>query len=200
MTNSILSILALLVLAQLSSFANAAATIPVENWVVPYKGVKNLEAKVGDTIVFEWVGGHNVYIHPSMSCDLEGAINVGSSSGSSYTFVEADGSAEGTDMFFSCDINNGGHCMAGQSLTVKVLSGDSVEEAGALGIVEADPPKADPPKADPPKADPPKADPPKADPAMADAAESNEDSSGYRAKSVAPLVGLASVCLAIVFV
>jgi len=187
MTNSILSILALLVLAQLSSFANAAATIPVENWVVPYKGVKNLEAKVGDTIVFEWVGGHNVYIHPSMSCDLEGAINVGSSSGSSYTFVEADGSAEGTDMFFSCDINNAAHCMAGQSLTVKVLSGDSVEEAGA-------------PKADPPMVDPPKADPPMADPAMADSAESNEDSSGYRAKSVAPLVGLASVCLAIVFV
>jgi len=114
MTKSILSILALLVLAQLSSFANAAATIPVENWVLPYKGPENLEAKVGDTIVFEWVGGHNVYIHPSMSCDLEGAINVGSSSGSSYTFVEADGSAEGTDMFFACDIGNGGHCMAGE--------------------------------------------------------------------------------------
>lgn len=110
-------------LTQLSTFVAAQQIIDVFRWVVPYSGPKEFEARVGDTIVFRWAqGGHNVYIHPSMSCDLEGAIFVGATPGTPYTFTEADGSPEGTDMFFSCDIGNGAHCQAGQSITVTVFS------------------------------------------------------------------------------
>ena len=117
------SVLALLVLAQLAAIATAqpgaqpgAATpdgiINVFRWVVPYNGPRQIEAEVGNTIIFRWAQGiHNVYIHPTMNCDLTGAIEVGLEPGSEYTFTEADA---GTEMFFSCDVGNGAHCMAGE--------------------------------------------------------------------------------------
>ena len=102
------------VMAQLATITTGEI-IDVFRWVVPYGGPKKFVANVGDTIVFRWQqGGHNVYIHPTMNCDLDGAILVGEQPGTEYTFTAADGSPEGNDMFFACDIGRGGHCNAGE--------------------------------------------------------------------------------------
>jgi len=94
------------------------STITID-WFIP--NAEDLEdfelrrAKVGDTIIFEWVGVHNVFIHPSGSCSENGRILVGSVSGeSSYVFTKED---EGK-VVFTCDI--GGHCEAGQLLEIMV--------------------------------------------------------------------------------
>lgn len=126
-------------LTQLSTFVAAQEIIDVFRWVVPYSGPTEFEARVGDTMVFRWAQGmHNVYIHPSMSCDFEGAILVGSDPGTPYTFVEADGSPEGNDMFFACNIGNGSHCLAGQALVVKVFS-DPASVSDEPVVAEAPP-------------------------------------------------------------
>jgi len=127
------------VLTQLSTFVAAQEIIDVFRWVVPYSGPTEFEARVGDTMVFRWAQGmHNVYIHPSMSCDFEGAILVGSNPGTPYTFVEADGSPEGNDMFFACNIGNGAHCLAGQAIVVKVFS-DAASVSDEPVVAEAPP-------------------------------------------------------------
>jgi plastocyanin len=96
----------------ISVSVSAAETIMVDNWYIPpYRGPKTLDAKVGDTIVFEWDSGHNVYIHPTMNCLTNGAIFVGSDSPALYTFAEADA---GTDMFFACEIGDRSHCNSGK--------------------------------------------------------------------------------------
>lgn len=117
------------ILAQLASFANAQEIIQVPNWVVPYEGPKEWQASVGDTMVFTWQGGHNVFIHPSLTCNIQGAIPVGFQSGTEYVFQPEDA---GTLMFFSCDIGQGAHCRFGQSLTVMVYSGPA---PGGSGVV-----------------------------------------------------------------
>jgi plastocyanin len=85
----------------ISVSVSAAETITVDNWYITYRGPKKLDAKVGDTIVFEWPlnpnTGHNVFIHPTMNCLSNGAIFVGDVSPTSYTFGPTDA---GTDMFF----------------------------------------------------------------------------------------------------
>jgi plastocyanin len=101
------------------SAAVSAATITVDNWYIPYDGPKTVAANVGDTITFEWNIGHNVYIHPTMDCELDGEIFVGEISPTSYTFTEADG---GTDMFFACDIGSGGHCKNGKCSSRLILT------------------------------------------------------------------------------
>jgi len=106
--NTTLSLFAALALA--AKAANAV-DIKVDKWVLPWEGPKELEAAVGDVITFNWTGGHNVYIHPTGDCSLDGAILVGTQTGASYTFVDADA---GTSMFFSCDIGNGAHCRVGE--------------------------------------------------------------------------------------
>ncbi|MGK3745335.1 MAG: plastocyanin [Bacillariaceae sp.] len=93
-----------------AAVAEAAEIIEVENWYLPYNGPKEVTANVGDSIVFNWNTGHNVYIHPTMSCALDDIIFVGNKSPTTYTFTETDG---GTDMFFGCDIGNGAHCRNG---------------------------------------------------------------------------------------
>mmetsp|Transcript_63097 Transcript_63097/g.70670 ORF Transcript_63097/g.70670 Transcript_63097/m.70670 type:complete len:130 (-) Transcript_63097:487-876(-) len=93
------------------------------DWVVPYYGPKEVTANVGDTICFVWQHDvNNVYIHPSLNCHLDGAICVGANSPVTYTFTEADGTRDGKDMFFSCDIGHGSNCRAGQNLIVTVHS------------------------------------------------------------------------------
>jgi plastocyanin len=96
-------------------------TITVDNWYIPYDGPKTLTANVGDTITFGWNTGHNVYIHPTMDCELDGVIFVGDTSPTSYTFTDADADADadGTDMFFACDIGSGLHCKNGKYSTVQ---------------------------------------------------------------------------------
>jgi len=100
----------------------AAKTITIGDWYLPYTGPETVVANVGDTITFEWDAGHNVYIHPTMDCNLDGVIYVGDTSPTSYTFTEADGSVDGTDIFFACDKSSGGHCKAGQNLIATVFS------------------------------------------------------------------------------
>lgn len=92
--------------------AASAEDIAIE-WVLPYKGPKQVSANVGDTITFSWDRmGHNVFIHPTMDCTLDGRIEVGKDgAGTTYSFVESDA---GTDLFFACDIGGGGHCQAGE--------------------------------------------------------------------------------------
>eukprot|EP00537_Pseudo-nitzschia_pungens_P018482 CAMPEP_0172408054 /NCGR_PEP_ID=MMETSP1061-20121228/75657_1 /TAXON_ID=37318 /ORGANISM="Pseudo-nitzschia pungens, Strain cf. pungens" /LENGTH=246 /DNA_ID=CAMNT_0013144171 /DNA_START=69 /DNA_END=809 /DNA_ORIENTATION=- len=175
--------LAVLVVAQLATIANAQGEIiNVYRWIVPYTGPKQFVANVGDTIVFRWTQSvHNVYIHPTMSCDLTGAIEVGQTPGTEYTFSPADG---GTEMFFSCDIGMGSHCFAGQFITVTVLDNstdsptDSSTEFPAALPTEAptdaptDTPVASPTDApvDPAPVDPAPVDPAPVDPAPVDPA------------------------------
>jgi len=100
--------------------AAAAETTPL-TWTV--QTYDDATAKVGDTVTFDFSGtDHNVFIHPSGSCDETDAIEVGTSGPVSYTFVEADA---GKDMFFACDV--GGHCEAGQivKFTVAAADGDT---------------------------------------------------------------------------
>jgi len=146
MSAKFLSALALLVVAQLASNANAA-TVEVPDWVVPYNGAQEWQASVGDTMVFEWTGGHNVFIHPTLDCNLDGRTFIGSETGTSYTFAEEDGSPEGTLMFFACDIGQGSHCRFGQSLTVMVYSG---EAPGGSGVVPDEPVVLPEPEPEPP--------------------------------------------------
>jgi len=145
--SSYLSLTVFFVFAQLVSLAEAQEIIEVFRWVVPYDGAKEFTANVGDTMVFRWAQTiHNVNIHPTMDCTLDGRIEVGTQPGTEYTFVEADGSPEGTDMFFACDIGNGAHCRAGQFLTVKVFSlegGDAGMEDGDSEIDNSDPVEED---------------------------------------------------------
>ena len=116
-----LSTLALLVVAQLASVANAAETFVIPDWVVPYRGETKWQASVGDTIVFDWTGLHNVFIHPNGGCNLRNAVFVGRESGASHTFTEAEGSADGTEMTFACDIGNGSHCNFGEYQSIRLL-------------------------------------------------------------------------------
>jgi len=127
-------LVALALLLQLSSVA-AAETIEIAEWYAPYTGPKAVNANVGDTIIFNWGGTstHNVYIHPTGNCNMRDAEFVGALSPTAYTFT-ADDTFElevdsmeygiGKEMFFACDIGNGGgnggHCRVGQNLIVTV--------------------------------------------------------------------------------
>ena len=120
----------------------AADVIDIPKWIVPYEGDQNIDAKVGDTLTFEWdatlYGPHNVYIHPTMDCDLEGAVYVGETSPTSYVLTDQDGTPEGNQLFFSCDVGDGAHCDYGQWLIVTVFSDpDTTAEssATAAGVV-----------------------------------------------------------------
>ena len=106
-----------------------AANIDIQWSIQDYE---DITAQVGDTITFTWASGHNVYIHPTGTCDPEGAILVGETSPATYTFT-ADNVDE--DLFFVCAIS--GHCDAGQTITVSVT-----DAGGATG--EVSPPSSVP--------------------------------------------------------
>jgi len=89
-----------------------AETIVITDWVIPYNGPQRIDAKVGDSIEFQWVGFHNANIHPTNDCSQDGSLNIGNASPASYTFTEDDGSPVGTEMFFACDV--GQHCANGE--------------------------------------------------------------------------------------
>jgi hypothetical protein len=58
-------------------------------------------ASVGDTVTFSWGGTHNVFLHPTGTCDATGATVVGSSSGAVYTFAAAG------SFTFACEVGPG---------------------------------------------------------------------------------------------
>merc|ERR1719162_548825 len=89
-------------------------------------------AQVGDTLTFNWQGEHNVYVHPSGDCTMDGAILIGEDSGASHTFT-ADQVGEVT---FACDIYNGAHCGAGQIITYVVTDASSTVDDAANMVEE----------------------------------------------------------------
>lgn len=89
-------------------------------WLIPGdQPYEPVDMNVGDSITFTMEPGHNVFIHPSGSCDQTDAIFVGDET-VTYTFKPEDGSPNGTPMFFACDI--GSHCDLGMQVAVNVFS------------------------------------------------------------------------------
>jgi plastocyanin len=91
------------------------------DWVIPQNGMPypSLTASVGDTLTFGWTNGvHDVHIHPTHTCDPDGSIQIASTSDNptTYTFVAADGSPEGTVHTFVCQV--GEHCEQGMYMNV----------------------------------------------------------------------------------
>ena len=95
---------------------NNPTTIEMAWFVPPSGSFPPMTVNVGDTIVFNWGGFHNVYIHPTGDCTETDRIQVGVTSGASYTFTEADVG----DLEFACDIAS--HCELGMRVTVTVIS------------------------------------------------------------------------------
>mmetsp|Transcript_29788 Transcript_29788/g.28655 ORF Transcript_29788/g.28655 Transcript_29788/m.28655 type:complete len:171 (-) Transcript_29788:247-759(-) len=88
-------------------------------WIIPESQNDNYKQKtavIGDEVTFNFVSGHNVYIHPSGTCDETDRRLVGETSGAKHTFLEAD---EGT-VVFACDA--GDHCEDGQIISFSVTS------------------------------------------------------------------------------
>jgi plastocyanin len=84
-------------------------------WII--KDYEDMAASVGDTVCFQYSSGHNVFVHPSGTCDRSGASQLGSNSagggdGACHTFTE-----EGSKTF-ACQV--GSHCNFGQIVTVNV--------------------------------------------------------------------------------
>jgi len=142
-SRTLLSLLLVIAVALQAAPIAQAKNIDIASWQLPYTGPTAVDANVGDTITFTWGSGHNVYIHPTMDCNLEGAIKVGATSPTEYTFTADDGSIEGTDMYFSCDIGDGAHCKAGQNLIATVYSGDG--DSGSSDTTADAPADADAP-------------------------------------------------------
>ena len=75
--------------------------------------------EVGDTIVFQWAGIHNVYIHTSGLCvidgDLQSRILIAESTGQPYVIPDY---FAGRSLFFVCEI--GQHCENGLHVTINV--------------------------------------------------------------------------------
>jgi hypothetical protein len=112
----------------------APKEIVVDDWVLPadQQPFVPIEANVGDKITFLVNPGHDVFLHPSLTCDETSAVFIGDSSiEASYAFTEADGSPEGIDHLFVCGVGN--HCDLGMQLLVTVFSNNSPEP-------EVDPP------------------------------------------------------------
>ena len=115
--------------------------ILIDNWDIPEdtQPFPPIEANVGDTIKFLVNPGHDVFIHPSSTCDDEtGAVFVGNASvPAEYTFQDADA---GTTMMFICGV--GTHCSLGMQLAVSVTGNvpDVPEDGVADGIDFPDPP------------------------------------------------------------
>ena len=85
------------------------------NWKFPVvtKSLPPQVANVGDTVRFSWIGTHNVHIHPTMDCNVDGRVFVGDQSGTNYTFLD------GGTVLFACDFQN--HCDRGLYVEFTVL-------------------------------------------------------------------------------
>merc|ERR1711988_1008673 len=94
-----------------------------------------MAVNVGDTVTFNFNNYHNVYIHPSGTCDTADAVLLGDSDAgsASYTFELAE------TVTFACQVGN--HCDAGQIVTITAaasacaLPGD-INEDGAINVTD----------------------------------------------------------------
>ena len=97
-----------------------------------------MTVSLGDTIVFNWSGIHNVYIHPTGDCSQVGAIFVGTETGASYTFIDSDVG----DLEFVCDV--GAHCENGMRVTITVIAAGTTAAPVTAAPVTAAPVTAAP--------------------------------------------------------
>ena len=99
-----------------SAFAPGHTEVGVDVWKIPADGgpLPKRDFVVGEEVVFEWTGRHNVYIHPTGDCSEDGAIEVGTESGASYVFTEEDIG----ELTFACDV--GMHCERGMIMKATV--------------------------------------------------------------------------------
>ena len=101
---------------------NASKTVQMD-WFVPSESsFPPMTVNVGDTVVFNWNGVHNVYIHPTGNCTDTGRVLVGTVSGASYSFTQADVG----EMEFVCNV--GTHCENGMRVTFSVQSVGSEQQ------------------------------------------------------------------------
>jgi plastocyanin len=111
---------ALLLLLMLIPATNAVDFF-APDWIIPAneQPYASMTASVGDTLTFAWSSGvHDVWIHPTHTCEAAGAIPLASTDDNpyTYTFGEADGSVEGNVLTFVCDV--GEHCERGMYMNV----------------------------------------------------------------------------------
>lgn len=109
----------LLLLSLLTLSLSQSKQIELE-WFVPTSPevYDNYTASVGDTVYFQWaqIAVHNVYVHPSGTCDETGRILVGSQWDSTeYKFKTEDA---GKTMVFACDYL--AHCYREQIVRFEV--------------------------------------------------------------------------------
>jgi plastocyanin len=116
--------------------------ILIDNWDIPEdtQPFTPIEANVGDTIKWTINPGHDVWKHPSLSCDRSGSSFVGDATvGGSYTFLPEDGSVEGTEHLFACQV--GSHCDLGMQLLVTVFAQPQAAEPEVPQEEESDAPQ-----------------------------------------------------------
>merc|ERR1719458_393762 len=115
--------------------------IVVDPWITMAEPYPSQSAALGDTVLFRWPlygAPHNVFVHPSGTCDETGRMEVPAKGSDGnhdeehdhsgdfhehvYTFTESDGN----EVVFACDI--GSHCEAGnQIITFKIDGANSTE-------------------------------------------------------------------------
>mmetsp|Transcript_40314 Transcript_40314/g.97359 ORF Transcript_40314/g.97359 Transcript_40314/m.97359 type:complete len:652 (+) Transcript_40314:201-2156(+) len=104
------------------------------NWIIPGpgQGYANQTARVGDTVKFTYSTAHNVYKHPSNTCDEKHSLLVGDSTGPGfYRFIAND---TGTTVTFACDV--GSHCEEGGQILHFQVEGEARD-----GIMEPSTPE-----------------------------------------------------------
>lgn len=115
--NTVIVMLASLLPFLCSTITVSSADVEI-SWGIPTDGgpLASETASVGDTVTFDWEidAFHDVYKHPSGTCDEKDSVLVGDNSGASYTFTEDDVG----DNVFAC--HHAFHCGLGQIVTVTV--------------------------------------------------------------------------------
>jgi len=111
-----------------ADLTDSQQTFSIDPWIIQPYADRN--ASVGDTVEFTWTPGiHNLYVHPTGTCDMEGRILLGDEEdGFGSHIFTADDAAAGT-VTFACDVGISGndkiagHCAAGQIVTFNVVDG-----------------------------------------------------------------------------
>lgn len=103
-----------------------AEDIPIDWRITDYE---DINAKVGDNLVFTYEPSHTLFQVNDFSCDFTGGTQLGGTADSPVTVPLEE---EGT-FFYACDVP--GHCPSGMLLRV-IVSGD--EEEGETIVVGGD--------------------------------------------------------------
>jgi len=96
------------------SSASLSETYAID-WTAGFGNVpaQSMEAEIGDSLIFNDVGGHNIYLMPTKAafddCDFSSATLLSNNNGYMHTLTSLP-------MYFACRV--GSHCRAGQKLSV----------------------------------------------------------------------------------